>query len=81
MTAKRAQARAHKCGFKVKRGDVVTFKLEWQDAGDANIVFRAIEDEDGGRVKVSAELGLPFNPVQVVCVDWVATVNGAQPVI
>ena len=60
----------------IKQGDLVTFKPEWSDPGDEMVTFRAIEDEDGGRVKIVAELGLEFNPIQVVCVDWVATVNG-----
>ena len=62
----------------IKQGDLVTFKPQWSDPGDEMVTFRAIEDEDGGRVKVLAELGLPLNPTQVVRVEWVATVNG-QP--
>jgi len=53
----------------IHKGDTVTFKPEWRDAGDDSITFIAIEDEDGGRVKVMAQLGLPLNPVQVVSVD------------
>lgn len=55
----------------IKKGDVVVFRPEWRDAGDENITFRAIEDEDGGRVKVVAELGLPINPVQVVAIRMI----------
>ena len=55
----------------IKKGDTVVFKKEWQDKGDDKIVFIAIEDEDGGRVKVQAQLGLTFNPVQVVLVEWI----------
>lgn len=57
----------------IKQGQKITFKPEFQDAGDEAITFVAIEDEDGGRVKVRAELGLPINPVQVVRVDMIAT--------
>ena len=60
----------------IKQGDLVTFKPEWSDPGDETITFRAIEDEDGGRFKAVAELGLPLNPTQIVRVEWVATVNG-----
>lgn len=56
---------------KIKQGDRVTFKPEWRDPGDARVTFVAIEDEDGGRVKVRAELGLPINPVSVVTVDMI----------
>ena len=55
----------------IKRGDVVTFKPQWQDPGDHAVKFIAIEDEDGGRVKVQTQLGLPFNPVSVVLVEWI----------
>lgn len=60
----------------IKQGDVITLKAEFQDAGDNGVTFRATENEDGGRFKVAAEIGLAYNPVQVIRVDWVATVNG-----
>ena len=50
----------------IKRNQIIRFKPEWSDPGDDKIVFIAIEDEDGGRVKVRAELGMAINPVQVV---------------
>lgn len=49
----------------VLKGDVVRFKTDWQDEGDENIVFVALEDEDGGRVLIQAQLGLELNPTQV----------------
>jgi len=54
----------------IKAGDVVKIKPEWQDRGDDAITFVAIEDEDGGRVKIQAQLGMRFNPVHVVKVEW-----------
>lgn len=51
---------------RIRKGDVVVFKPEWQDKGDDKIVFRALEDEDGGRVRVVAEVDLPLRPTQVV---------------
>jgi hypothetical protein len=57
----------------LKTGDVVKIKPEYQDAGDHAITFIAIEDEDGGRVKIQAQLGLPINPTQVVYVEWLET--------
>lgn len=56
----------------ITKGQTVTFEPQWQDAGDVGITFVAIENEDGGRVKVRAELGLSFNPVSVVTVDMIA---------
>ena len=50
----------------IKRNQLIRFKPEWSDPGDGEIVFTAIEDEDGGRVKVRAELGMAINPIQVV---------------
>ena len=61
--------------MKVQKGDIVVFKPEWQDDGDDKITFRAVEDEDGGRVLVVAELGLPINPTQVVRTDMIAEVS------
>lgn len=52
--------------MRIKRNQLIRFKPEWSDLGDEDIVFVAIEDEDGGRVKVRAELGMTINPVQVV---------------
>jgi hypothetical protein len=54
---------------KIKAGDVVTIRPEWRDKGDEAICFVAIEDEDGGRVRIEAQLGLAFNPNEVVTTD------------
>lgn len=54
---------------RVKRGDIVTFKPEWRDAGDEGTTFYAMEDEDGGRVKVGFTVpGWRIQPNQVVSV-------------
>ena len=58
----------------IKAGDVVKIKPEWQDDGDEDIVFIAIEDEDGGRVRIQPQLSLSINPNQVVNADWLETV-------
>jgi hypothetical protein len=55
----------------IRKGDIVRFKPEWRDAGDEDVTFVAIEDEDGGRVKVEAQLGLAINPIQVIAVEMV----------
>lgn len=53
----------------IRAGDIVRIRPEWQDEGDEDIQFRAIEDEDGGRVRIEAQLGLAINPTQVVAVE------------
>lgn len=58
-------------GFMIKKGQRVSFKPEWRDPGDEGIVFVAAEDEDGGRVLITAEIGLTIKPVQVVGVDMI----------
>lgn len=51
----------------VKKGDQVFLKPEWQDSGDEKFHWFAVEDEDGGRVKISpAGTGLALAPVSVV---------------
>jgi hypothetical protein len=54
----------------IKRGDIVRIKPEWQDPGDERFIWRALEDEDGGRVKICAtNTGLTFPPNQIVNVS------------
>ena len=69
----------------IAKGQKVTFKPEWQDEGDSDITFIAIEDETVrvgvSTVAVMAMLGLQFNPVQVVSVDMIETagLSSEQP--
>jgi phage repressor protein C with HTH and peptisase S24 domain len=56
----------------IKAGDVVHIKPEWQDKGDDQFVWIAIEDEDGGRVRIQAQCDLPIKPVQVVTIEMLA---------
>lgn len=37
----------------IRKGDRVFIKPEWQDAGDDQFIWIALEDEDGGRVRIS----------------------------
>lgn len=57
----------------IKRGQIITFKPEWMDKGDEDIVFVAVEDSAGGTVKVEALLNLTFNPIDIVEVRMIAT--------
>lgn len=55
----------------IRKGDIVKFKPEWRDGGDEEVIFVAIEDEDGGRLMVQAQLGLAINPIQVLSVEMI----------
>lgn len=51
----------------IRAGTQVRIRPEWQDPGDEQVIWVALEDEDGGRVRIEpANLGLPFPPNQVV---------------
>ena len=54
----------------IKRGDTVKFLPQWQDPGDENIVFKALDDEYDGRVEVEAQVDLPLRPTQIVKIEW-----------
>ena len=59
----------------IKKGDRLTFRPEWQDPGDESVIFIALEDEDGGRVRVIADLGLAINPEQIVETKMIAATH------
>lgn len=60
----------------VKQGHTVTLKPEWQDEGDAQYIWRAIEDEDGGRVRISPiNTGLQIAPSYVVETSMLETTD------
>jgi hypothetical protein len=49
------------------KGQQVHIRPEWQDAGDDEFIWIALEDEDGGRVKVGTFMPeLTFSPISVV---------------
>ena len=52
----------------IKKGDIITIKPQWQDAGDASFTWVARDDEENGRVDISAvELAyMAVWPVQTV---------------
>jgi hypothetical protein len=54
-------------GSRIRAGQRVHICREWQDAGDENFIWVAVEDEDGGRVRISpVNIGLSITPSQVV---------------
>lgn len=59
----------------ITKGQKITYKPEWQDAGDSGITFIALENESGGRVLAEAQLGLTLNPTQIVNVEWIAAIE------
>lgn len=60
-----------KASSPIRRGDVVKIKPEHQDEGDDKYKWVAIEDEDGGRVKLRPEgTGLNFPGVSVFQTAW-----------
>ena len=38
----------------IKTGDIITIKPQWQDAGNASFTWVARDDEENGRVDISA---------------------------
>jgi hypothetical protein len=56
----------------IRKDDKLKIKPEWQDPGDSELIFIALEDEDGGRVRIGAPGILhSFMPNQVVRVSMV----------
>jgi hypothetical protein len=54
----------------IRKGDTVSIKPEWQDAGDCKFDWIAVDDEQNGRVAiVPLGTGLTFPPRQVVLVE------------
>ena len=55
----------------IKKGDIITIKPQWRDAGNARFTWVARNDEEHGRVEISAvELAyMPVWPVQTVRSD------------
>ena len=60
---------------KIRKGDKIEILPEFQDAGDAEFVWFATEDEDGGRISISAVSDLPYPPVNRVRTDMVRKIE------
>lgn len=51
----------------IRKGDTVRIKPEFQDRDDESFTWIAVEDEDGGRLKVAVlGTGLAFPPTEVI---------------
>jgi len=60
----------------IKAKEVVQIKPEFQDKGDSDLVWIALEDEDGGRVRIApVNTGLAFPPNQVVTTEMLVPVT------
>ncbi len=54
----------------IKRGDRVRIRPEWQDPGDADFTWVALDDENGGRVRIAPVMeDIEFQPNYVVTID------------
>ena len=56
-------------GFKA--GDVVKIRPQWQDPGDDSIDWICLEDEDGGRVLIEAQVSMRIKPTQRVGTEMI----------
>jgi hypothetical protein len=50
----------------IYKGDIVRIRAEFLDKAERVIPYTAIEDEEGGRVLIEAQLGWPINPTERV---------------
>ena len=57
----------------IRKGDILSIRPQWRDAGDEKFTWVARSDEEKGRVDISAlELSkMPLWPMQTVRVDMV----------
>lgn len=55
-----------------KQKDIIKIKPEYQDEGDESLIWIALENEDGGRIRIAPlNTGLAIPPNQVVTVDMI----------
>lgn len=61
---------------KIKKGDLVEILKDYQDEGDDEFTWVAVDDEDKGRVTVSPiNSTLTIKPTYVVNVEWVRNLS------
>ena len=52
---------------KISKGSRVYILKEWQDDGDNNFEWYALDDESNGRINIYAKIsGFTFNPIQTI---------------
>lgn len=52
-------------------GDKVRIKPEWRDAGDNEIEWIVVGEEEKGRVDIQPQIDLPIKPTQTVDVSMI----------
>jgi hypothetical protein len=55
----------------IRHGDRVRIKPEWQDPGDDEFVWTAVENEAGGRVRIRPVMDLQIPPSYVVTTEMI----------
>ncbi len=56
----------------IKKNDIIRIRPEFQDEGDDSLIWIALEDEDGGRVRIApVNTGLKFPPNQIVKTEMI----------
>jgi len=56
----------------IKKNDIIRIRPEFQDEGDDSLIWIALEDEDGGRVRIApVNTGLKFPPNQIVNTEMI----------
>lgn len=62
----------------IRKGQRVHIKPEWQDEGDEDHLWFAVEDESGGRVKISPHMPDDFAIRPVTVVDTAMLIEGER---
>ncbi len=63
----------------ITKGQRVWIRPEWQDPGDDDYEWTAMEDEDGGRVLIQPRIpGMGVWPTQVINVAMLETTNSGK---
>ena len=58
------------------KGDIVKILPEFQDAGDADFTWIVLNDEEKGRVDISAvDSPLTIKPIHIVQTEWIEHAN------
>ena len=61
----------------IKKDTIVTIKPEWQDKGDADLIWVTLDDEEKGRIVIAAfnkdmtPFLAPINPICTVTMDMI----------
>lgn len=56
----------------IKKNDIIRIRPQFRDVGDDSLIWIALEDEDGGRVRIApVNTGLKFPPNQIVNTEMI----------